>query len=239
MPTTNTRFALVTGANKGIGLEIARGLSERSYTVFLGARDRSRGEAAAQELAAGGRDIRVLELDITDAASIDRAAAEIAGQTDHLDVLVNNAGITAEGTATPETVPLDVVRKVYETNVFGAVAVTQACLPLLRRSPMGRIVNMSSSLGSLTRQNESPFVLLAYGSSKTALDGVTVQFANHLRDTSIKVNAACPGYVATDLNGHRGTRTPADGAAIAVRLATLPPDGPTGGFFDDAGAVPW
>ena len=136
------------------------------------------------------------------------------------------------------------MKDVYETNVFGAMAVTQALLPLLRRSPAGRIVNLSSSLGSLTLASTpgspwSRFGLLGYNTSKTALSGVTVQFANELRDTPIKVNAACPGYVATDLNGHSGYSTPAEGARVAVMLATLPADGPTGGFFDEAGPVAW
>jgi NAD(P)-dependent dehydrogenase (short-subunit alcohol dehydrogenase family) len=236
--------ALVTGANKGIGLEIARGLGREGFVVLLGARDRARGEAAATRLADEGIAARVVELDVRDEASVANAAADIEATEGRLDVLVNNAGIAAEKGARPSQAPLAAVRAVYETNVFGPIAVIQAMLPLLRQAPAGRVVNVSTSLASLTRASDPArpmgnFVLLGYPSSKSALNAVTVQFARELRDTAIKVNAVCPGYVATDLNQHRGTRTPAEGAAIAIRLATLPVDGPTGGFFDDAGAIPW
>ena len=236
--------ALVTGANKGIGLEIARGLGRQGFAVLLAVRDRARGEAAAAGLVDEGITARVVELDVTDQASIANAAAEIAATEGRLDVLVNNAGIAAENGAPPSRVPIATVREVYDTNLFGPIAVIQAMLPLLRRAPAGRIVNMSTSLASLTRVSDPTrpmggYLLLGYPSSKSALNAVTVQFARELRDTAIKVNAACPGYVATDLNQHRGTRSAAEGAAIAIRLATLPADGPTGGFFEDAGAVPW
>jgi NAD(P)-dependent dehydrogenase (short-subunit alcohol dehydrogenase family) len=238
------KVALITGANKGIGFEIARGLGQCGFAVLVGARDRARGETAAAELRSIGIDARVLELDVTSEASVTGAAAEIEATEGRLDVLVNNAGISAERGAPPSQAPLAAIRAVYATNVLGPIAVTQAMLPLLRKSEDGRIVNVSSTLGSLTRTSDtsrpsSNFVLLGYSSSKTALNAVTVQFARELRDTPIKVNAICPGYVATDLNQHRGARSPADGAAIAIRLAMLPADGPTGGFFDDAGAVPW
>jgi NAD(P)-dependent dehydrogenase (short-subunit alcohol dehydrogenase family) len=160
-----------------------------------------------------------------------------------LDILVNNAGIAIDD-APPSELNMDALHRTYETNVFGPVAVTRAMLPLLRKSSAGRIVNMSSGLGSLTLSNDPAWRfahvnLLAYNSSKTALNAATVQFAKELHDTPIKVNAADPGYTATDLNNHAGTRSVEQGARAAVRLATLPADGPTGGFFDDEGPLPW
>jgi NAD(P)-dependent dehydrogenase (short-subunit alcohol dehydrogenase family) len=238
------KIALVTGANKGIGLEIARGLGRLGITVLMGCRNESLGASAAAALSAEGLDVRNLPLDVTDAASITAAAAAIGEQFGRLDILVNNAGVSFEKGEKPSVVDLDLVRKVYEVNLFGAIAVTQALLPLIRKSAQGRIVNVSSGLGSLTL-HQTPgagqyrFLLLGYCSSKSALNAVTVQFANELHDTGIKVNAACPGYCATDLNNFAGPRTPAQGAQTPVRLATLADDGPTGGYFDDDGAVPW
>ena len=237
------KVALVTGANKGIGKEIARRLGQMGMTVLLGARDEARGAAAAEELCGEGIDARAVRLDVTDQASIAEAAHLIEADCGHLDVLVNNAGIAADTGPAGET-SLETLRHTYETNVFGAFAVTKAFLPLLKKSGAGRIVNMSSGLGSLT-QNSDPnyeyaFVKpLAYNSSKAALNMITVIFAAELKDTGIKVNAADPGYTATDLNRHSGPRTVAQAATEAVRLAALPDDGPTGGFFDENGPVPW
>jgi NAD(P)-dependent dehydrogenase (short-subunit alcohol dehydrogenase family) len=237
------RVALVTGANKGIGLEIARQLARRGHTVYIGARDAARGREAAEKLRAEGLDARPLALDVTDDTSVAAAAAALEKEPGRLDVLVNNAGLAIDD-GPPSGVPMDVLRRTYETNVFGVVRVTQALLPLLRRSEAGRIVNLSSSLGSIGRNSDPswPFAsvkLLAYNSSKSALNAITVQLAWELRDTKLKVNAADPGYVATDMNRHRGVRTVEQGAATPVRLATLAADGPSGGFFDDAGPVPW
>lgn len=239
-----TTIALVTGANKGIGYETARQLGAEGVTVLLGARDPGRGEAAAAALRAEGATVEPVRLDVTDPATIEAVAKWVEERYGRLDVLVNNAGIVVEWGDGPAELPLAKLRQTYETNVFGVVAVTNAMLPLLRRSPAPRIVNVSSSLGSLTLAGTpgSPHAqrpLLAYNSSKSALNGVTLQYANALRDTSIKVNAANPGYCATDLNGHSGHLTAAQGAAVAVRLARLPADGPTGGFFEDGGPVPW
>jgi NAD(P)-dependent dehydrogenase (short-subunit alcohol dehydrogenase family) len=173
------------------------------------------------------------------------AAALIADRVGRLDVLVNNAGITGDRPQEPTGVDPAVIRAVVETNVIGVIRVTNAMLPLLRRSASPRIVNMSSSVGSLTRQSgpaddlTTGPVAVAYSPSKTFLNAVTVQYARELRDTNVLINAACPGFVATDLNGFRGVRTPEQGAATAIRLATLPDGGPTGGFFEDAGVVPW
>jgi NAD(P)-dependent dehydrogenase (short-subunit alcohol dehydrogenase family) len=237
--------ALVTGANKGIGYEIAAGLGALGWSVGVGARDETRREAAVEKLRAGGVDAFGVPLDVTDDASVTAAAALIEQRAGRLDVLVNNAGITGGVPQEPTTVAIATMRTVVETNVFGVVRVTNAMLPLLRRSASPRIVNMSSGVGSLARQSATADPLLtgpiavAYSPSKTFLNAVTVQYAKELRDTNILINAACPGFVATDLNGFRGVRTPEQGAAIAIRLSTLPDDGPTGGFFEDAGVVPW
>jgi NAD(P)-dependent dehydrogenase (short-subunit alcohol dehydrogenase family) len=237
------RVAVVTGANKGIGLEIARQLGREGITVFLGAREEARGRAAAEKLRAEGLDARPLRLDVTDDQSVAAAASSLERDPGRLDILVNNAGIAIDD-GPPSRVSLDVMRRTYETNVFGVVRVTQAFLPLLRRSEAGRIVNLSSGLGSLTLNSDpsSPFAAvkyLAYNTSKSAVNAITVQFAHELRETPIKVNAADPGYVATDMNRHQGFRSVEQGAATPVRLATLPPDGPTGGYFNDDGPVPW
>jgi NAD(P)-dependent dehydrogenase (short-subunit alcohol dehydrogenase family) len=237
------RIAVVTGANKGIGLEIARQLGREGVTVWIGARDEARGRAAAEKLRAEGIDARPLRLDVTDDASTAAAAAEVEKQSGRLDILVNNAGIAIDD-APPSRVSIDVVRRTYETNVFGVVRATQAFLPLLRRSAAGRIVNLSSGLGSLAQNSDASWdfasvKFLAYNSSKTAVNAITVQFAYELRDTPIKVNAADPGYVATDMNQNQGVRSVEQGAATPVRLALLPADGPTGGYFNDDGAVPW
>ncbi|BCK72586.1 dehydrogenase [Streptomyces libani subsp. rufus] len=236
-------IALVTGANKGIGYEIAAGLGTLGWRVGVGARDEERRETAVAKLRAAGVDAFGVPLDVTDDASVADAARLIEDGAGHLDVLVNNAGITGDGPQMPTTVDVATVRAAVETNVIGVIRVTNAMLPLLRRSSSPRIVNMSSGVGSLTRQTtpgtETGPISAAYAPSKTFLNAVTVQYAKELSDTNILINAACPGYCATDLNGFRGFRTPEQGAAIALRLATLPDDGPTGSFFDDAGEVPW
>ncbi|MBM7774343.1 NAD(P)-dependent dehydrogenase (short-subunit alcohol dehydrogenase family) [Actinokineospora baliensis] len=221
--------ALVTGANKGIGLEIVKGLVDRGLTVYLGARDPERGERAAASSGA-----RFVQLDVTDPTSIARAAAGL----DRLDILINNAGISGGRRNAPGEADLAAVREVFDTNVFGVIAVTDAMLPLLRASESGRIVNMSSVVGSLAgiATSTSPNSL-AYVPSKSALNAVTALYAK--AEPTLKVNAACPGYCATDLNNHAGHRTAVEGAAIAIHLATLDNDGPTGGFFNDEGPVAW
>ncbi|WP_027087902.1 SDR family NAD(P)-dependent oxidoreductase [Cohnella panacarvi] len=238
------RIALVTGANKGIGLEIARQLGgQHGVTVLLGARDEARGQEAAGGLRAEGIAAEFVRLDVLDHQSIDRAAEFIEGKYGRLDILVNNAGIFLEEKPPSEN-DVATLLQVYDTNVFGVFRTTQAMLPLLRKSAGGRIVNMSSSLGSLTLNSDSgfelaSFLVLGYNSSKTAVNALTVFFANELRGARIKVNSADPGYCATDMTGHAGSRSPAQGAIAAVRLATLPPDGPTGGFYNEEGPVPW
>ena len=237
------RVALVTGANKGIGLEIARQLAALEATALIGARDPTRGEEAARALVAERLDARFIRIDVTEQSTIDLGASRIERDFGKLDILVNNAGIGIDN-ALPSQLEMDVLRRTYETNFFGVFAVTKGMLPLLRKSDGARIVNMSSGLGSLTQNSDPGYQyaaakLLAYNSSKSALNALTIQLAHELRDTPIKVNSADPGYVATDLNHHTGTRTVEQGARIAVKLATLPADGPTGGFFDEDGVVPW
>jgi NAD(P)-dependent dehydrogenase (short-subunit alcohol dehydrogenase family) len=236
------KIALVTGANKGIGYEIAAGLGRLGWKVGVGARDAARREEAVEKLRAGGAEVFGVPLDVTDDDSV-AAAAALLEEVGGLDAVVNNAGITGGMPQEPTVVSTETMRTVVETNVIGVIRVTNAVLPLLRRSASPRIVNVSSTVGSLTRQTapdaETGPIAAAYSPSKTFLNAVTVQYARELRGTNILINAACPGYVATDLNGFRGVRTPEQGAAIAIRLATLPDDGPTGGFFEDAGVVPW
>lgn len=237
------RIALVTGANKGIGFEIAKGLAEHGFKVLVGARGVQAGASAMAALRELGLAAEPLQIDVTDAASVGAAAATIDKNWGRLDVLVNNAGISLGKDALPSEADLDEMRQVYETNVFGVVSVIQAMLPLLRKSAAGRIVNMSTGLASLTltRGPDAPMSfsrLLAYNSSKTALNAVTVQFANELAGTPIKINAANPGLCATALSQGKG-RPPSEGAKVAINLALLDADGPTGGLFGEAGAVPW
>ncbi|MFC9088540.1 SDR family oxidoreductase [Nocardiopsis dassonvillei] len=239
-PVNDTKTALVTGANKGIGFAIAQGLGELGFTVAVGARDDARRKEAVERLRAAGADAFGVALDVTCDDSVAAAAATIEREAGRLDVLVNNAGISGRtdgGAQDPTTLDLDVLREVLDTNVFGVVRVTNAMLPMLGRASSPRIVNMSSNMGSLTLRTGP--VMAAYAPSKTLLNSVTAQYARRLADTDVIVNAACPGYVATDFTGFNAPRTPEQGAAIAIRLATLPDDGPRGGFFDDEGAVPW
>lgn len=251
--TTHRKIALVTGANKGIGRAAAGQLAALGMTVLVGARDPRRGEEAAAALRAAGGDAHAVTLDVTDAATASTVAAQVEEQFGHLDVLVNNAGITGSGQVAPQdaldqvpsSVDLDMVRSVFETNVFGVIAVTNAMLPLLRRSPAPRIVNVSSHAGSLAiaADPDGPLAALptsaAYTPSKVALNALTVQYANELRKDGFLVNAVAPGYVDTDSNDHNGHLTPAQGAAVVVRMATLGADGPTGGFVGEDGPVPW
>lgn len=236
--------ALVTGANKGIGFSIAKGLGALGYQVWVGARDRDRGETAVAELEAEGVHARYLPIDVADDASVAAAAATLAKSIDHLDVLVNNAGIVLGAAAAPSRQPMHEVKSVYEVNVFGAIRTTQAFLPLLKAASGARIVMMSSGLGSIGLVTNPASIystanLLAYNSSKTALNAVTVAFAKELEPLGIKVNAVEPGNVATDLNGNSGELTPDEGAASAIQFATLGAAGPSGGFFGNCGPQPW
>lgn len=241
------KLALVTGANKGIGYEIATGLGALGYRVGVGARDEARRESAVEKLRAAGVDAFGVPLDVTGDQSVTDAVELIERRAGRLDVLVNNAGISGEmgpgWGQDPTTLDLEVVRTVVETNVIGVIRVTNAMLPLLRRSTSPRIVNVSSSVGSLTRQADPDIeigpVMAAYAPSKSYLNAVTVQYARQFAGSNILVNAACPGLVATDFTGFLGPRTPEQGAATAIRLATLPEGGPSGSFFEDDGVIPW
>ena len=231
--------ALVTGANKGIGLAIARQLGERGLAIWLGCRDADRGEKAAAGLRAGGVDARSITLDVADGGSVTAAVARLEEEAGVLDVLVNNAGISV-GSPPPEVIEeaIDDVRAMLEVNTLGPLRVTQALLPLLRKSVAPRIVMMSSGLGSISDTADMTSLIwnvgaAGYSASKAALNMLTVKLAKALLADGIKVNAADPGYTASDLNGHTGTRTVEEAAAIAVELATLGPLGPTGGFFND------
>lgn len=251
--TTDRKVALVTGANKGIGRATAERLAALGMTVLIGARDPQRGAEAATAIRAAGGDAHAVTLDVTDPATAEQAANWIQQQFGHLDVLINNAAVSGSGQVSPDEahdqapsrVDLDMVRAVFETNVFGVIAVTNAMLPLLRRSPAPRIVNLSSAVGSLTLASNpnGPMAGLlpsaAYVPSKTAVNALTVQYANELRKDGILVNAADPGFVDTDLNNHAGYLTTDEGATVPVRLATLDADGPTAGFFSADGPMPW
>ncbi|RWL50086.1 MAG: SDR family oxidoreductase [Mesorhizobium sp.] len=248
---TTRKNALVTGANKGIGRETARRLAALDYKVWLGARDAERGETAAHALRGEGLDVEWLALDVANDDSVAAAAKAVAARAPGLDVLVNNAGIApgyvealgpdGRYERPPSRESLADMKTTYDVNVFGPVRVTQAFLPLLLASPASRIVMVSSYLGSLARaagNSQSPNVM-GYGSSKTALNAVTLAFARELAPHGIMVNAAAPGYTATDLNAHKGGRTVQQAAEIIVRLAALEPGGPTGGYFDENGTLPW
>jgi NAD(P)-dependent dehydrogenase (short-subunit alcohol dehydrogenase family) len=236
-------IALVTGANKGIGYAIAAGLGALGWSVGVGARDEQRREDAVAKLRAGGADAFGVPLDVTDDASVTAAVRLIDERAGRLDVLVNNAGVPGGGPGEPTRVTPEGIRAVMEVNVIGVLRVTNAMLPLLRRSPHPRIVNQSSHLGSLTLQTtpgtDLGVISGTYSPSKSFLNALTIQYAKELADTNILINIACPGYVATDLNHFSGTSTPEQGAAVAIGLATLPDDGPTGQQFDADGPVPW
>lgn len=246
--------ALITGANKGIGLQIAKDLAAHSFTVLVGSRNLDYGESAAKSV---GPDAHAIQLDVTAQASISAAAEHIRKEFGRLDVLVNNAAISHAVELKPNwnledaaklgrasVVSVDEVRTVFETNVFGVIAVTQAMLPLLREAPAARIVNVSSSAGSLKLNADPnhPYRTLfgpSYSASKTALNAITLAFAIELESTPIKVNAVCPGFTATDLNNFAGTRTVEQAAREPVRLALLDANGTTGTFSNEDGPLPW
>lgn len=244
---TDYPVALVTGANKGLGKEAVRQLAERGASVVLGSRDPRQGEAAAAELAAAGITAVPARLDVTDAGSVQDVADRLEAEYARLDVLINNAGVVVDRLA--ERTTAAEMRQIYEVNVFGAVTMIQAMLPLLGKSPAARIVNVSSTTGSLsltsggTDFGGDAHLRMAYSSSKAALNMLTIQYAKAFEHSDalahIKINSVTPGYTATDMTKHRGTRTVAEGARVIVDLATLTDEGPTGGFFNDSGPVPW
>ncbi|GAB3360630.1 SDR family NAD(P)-dependent oxidoreductase [Micromonospora halotolerans] len=231
---------MITGANKGLGFETARRLIAAGHTVYVGSRDAERGRRAAEQLGA-----RAVQLDVTDDASVEAAAKAIEADGG-LDVLINNAGIERRGAGNivigAADVTADMMRETFETNVFGTVRVTHAFLPLLQRSAAPVIVNLSSGLASLARVTEAgtptyAYPGVAYPASKTAVNMITVQYAKAF--PNIRINAVEPGFTKTDLNGNTGIQTVEQGAEIIVRMAQVGPDGPTGGYFDAEGPLPW
>ena len=242
----NKKTALITGANKGIGLETARQLGKKDMTVLVGARDLAKGKSAVEELVKEGIDAHPIEIDVSDPASIKQAAAQVESDFGRLDILVNNAGVMTddrEKKASEQT--LESWRKTFDTNVFGLIATTQAFLPLLRKSEAGRIVNLSSILGSIQfhatpgapvyESKDTP----AYNVSKSAVNAYTVQLAYELKDTKIKVNAAHPGWVKTEMGGEGASLEIEDGAKTSVELATIGADGPNGSYQHMGETLPW
>ena len=237
------KSVLITGANKGIGFETARQLGHAGYRIWLGCRNEDRGQAALQALTAQGLDVRMLEIDVARDDSVQAAAARVQTDDGKLDVLINNAGIPGQMTR-PSQQPVSDIREIYETNVFGPIRVTQAFLRLLKAAGDANVVMVSSGLGSLGWLSDptNPFYganFVGYNSSKTALNAVTVAFAKELAATGIKVNAADPGYTATDFNGHSGYRKVQEAAAGIAWLASQDASGPTGRFFFEKDQVPW
>jgi len=244
---TTARIILVTGANKGIGLATVRSLAEQGATVLLGSRSAERGVAAARELSASGLAVHPLQLDVTNDDSVARAAEVIRSAYGRLDALVNNAGVLVRKPAI-EVTPAD-ARTEFEANVYGLIRVIHAMLPLLRRAPAPRIVNVSSDSAMFSKATEPGSMFarshdsLVYSASKAAVNMLTVKYANAFRDdpelVHVKINAVTPGYVATDLNGFRGVRSTEEGARASAYWATVDEGAPTGGFFDDQGRVAW
>ncbi len=240
----NTRIALVTGANKGIGFEIARQLAEAGVTVLIGARNPERGKKAAADLSSAGLSVESIKLDLKDEATIADAAELIAVTYGRLDILVNNAGIVDVADGPPTTAATEATRRIMETNFIGTLAVTQAMIPLLRQSQAARVVNLATTLGSLAINGDpsSPYYssrLIGYNASKAALNMLTVQLAAELKDTPIIVNSVCPGYVKTDLTGNNGFMTPEEGARLPVTYALLGEDAVSGRFVEPDGETPW
>jgi len=238
---SNTKIALITGANKGIGLETARQLAALGYEVVIGARKPAEGRAAAASI---GANAHFLPIDMSNPATFSAAATWIEDKFGHLDVLVNNAGIGPDNGMKPSETPIELIRQTFDTNVFALVELTQILLPLLRESPAGRIVNLSSILGSISLNSDFDAQIgewrsFGYNGSKAALNMFTATLAFELRDTNIKVNSAHPGWVKTDLGGEGAPLEVAEGASTSVRLATLPADGPTGGYFHNDEKLPW
>jgi NAD(P)-dependent dehydrogenase (short-subunit alcohol dehydrogenase family) len=238
------RICLVTGAERGIGRAVAWALASMGHCLMLATRDADGAAKAQAEFREAGFDATAFPMDIRRADEIAAVAARVEGDHGRLDVLVNNAGILVRSGLPPSRMDLADLRATLETNLLGSIAVLQGFVPLLKKGRSARVVNMSSGLGSISQCADplyeyAPYKTMAYSVSKAALNSATVLFAEELRPFGIKVNAADPGHCATDFNNHTGKRSAEQGAAIAVKLATLPDDGPTGGFYDERGRVPW
>ena len=238
------KIALITGANKGLGLEMGRQLGQAGVTVVLTARDPQKGEAAAGKLRGEGLDVRFLKLDVTRGEDRAAAASFLEAEFGRLDILINNAGISGDGPGVVSATTAGVIHQTFETNFFAPVALTQTLLPLIRKSAAGRIVNMSSILGSqaLHADPKSPiynFKSLSYDASKAALNSFTIHLAHELKDTKVKVNSAHPGWVKTDMGTDAAPMEIPEGGKTGVQLALLGEDGPTGGFFHQGKPVPW
>jgi len=236
---------LVTGANKGIGFEVAKQVAELGYHVFLGCRDLHKGLEAVDQLKESGISaVEALEIDVSDLSSVHNAASTLASKIDVLDILINNAGTAGPQPQNISQCDISVVKELFETNVFGVIQTTQAMIPLLEKASQPVIVNVSSEVGSLTMQtsesrNPNWDLYHVYGSTKTALNAFTIAFANEFKNSKFKINSVTPGYTATDLNGFAGFKTAAEGAKPIVKLATIGSEGPTGKFFREEGEVPW
>jgi NAD(P)-dependent dehydrogenase (short-subunit alcohol dehydrogenase family) len=241
----NSQIALVTGANKGIGLSTTKQLLSIGYHVYLGARDEIKGKMAIEQLnRMGFSKVSLLVINVCDANSVADAVARFASLESHLDVLINNAAIGGTQPQETSSINMDLLREVLETNYFGVVRVTQAFLPLMSNSENPRIVNVSSELGSLSyhsRIKAEYFAkhLMAYSTSKVALNSFTLMLANEFQHTAFKINCVSPGFTATDMTNNSGSQTPDEGARIIVKYATLPKDGPSGQFFGSDGQFPW
>ena len=235
---------LITGANKGIGFETAKQLAQPDYYVYLGSRDKEKGEKAVEKLFASGiKNVECIQLDVTDAISIQSATEELERKIVALDVLINNAGIAGPQPQNISCISISDLQQVFATNFFGAVQVTQHLLPLLKKSQQPIIINVSSELGSLSThsnsQNPNYKIYDAYSCSKAALNAFTVMLANELRETNFKINSVTPGYSATDLNEFKGSQTAEEGAVAIVKYATLNDSGPTGKYFKMNGEIKW
>jgi NAD(P)-dependent dehydrogenase (short-subunit alcohol dehydrogenase family) len=242
MSLSQRKIALVTGANKGLGFEISRQLAQQGIKVVMGVRDAAKGQVAMNQLLQDGLNAEFQRLDVTDSESIEAVRGYLDKTYGKLDILINNAGVYLDSGQQPSEISLDIIRQTLETNFIGAVAITQALLPLIHKSEAGRIVNMSSGRGSLTQHSDPSChyaKTLAYNSSKTALNSFTVMLAAELKDTPIKVNSADPDWCRTDMGTELATHSAKEGADTPVWLATLSASGSTGGFFNSRDPVPW
>ncbi len=239
------KIALVTGANKGLGFETAKQLAQLGHFVYLSCRDLSLGQQAVDKLhELGLTNTAIIQIDVTTLKTIVEARKTIETKSNHLDILINNAGILGTMPQPAATVSVDEIRRIFDTNFFGTIQVTQEFLPLLQKAETGRIVNVTSDISSLTLHNDPswkyyPFKSTGYGVSKTALNGYTIMLAFGLKDTNIKVNAVNPGYTATDFNNYRGDKKPEQAVEVIVKYATLDKDGPNGKFVGEEGEMPW